>query len=59
MGLYEKVLKRYSTSNPEKFNREFILAKNDKEILSEITNIFKSLEIIKEIHIESISMNSS
>ena len=59
MGLYEKVLKRYSLSNPEKFNRDFILSKNDKEILPEITNIFKSLEIIKEIHIESITMDTN
>lgn len=59
MSVYKKILKKYSLSNPEKFNKEFILSKSDDEILPEITNIFKSLEIINEIHVESITMNTN
>ena len=54
---YSKLLKEYSDNNPEKFNKDFILSKNDDDLLSEITNVFKSLEVIKEIHIDSVTIN--
>lgn len=57
--IYKKLLKKFSDDNPERFNKDFILEKNDNEILPEITNIFKSLEIIDEIHIDSVSMNTN
>ena len=59
MSIYKKLIKKFSDNNPEKFNKDFILSKNDNEILPEITNIFKSLEVIKEIHIESVTMNTN
>jgi len=56
--MYTKLLKKFADANPEKFNKEFILSKNDDNILSEITSIFKSLEIIDEVEILDVSINT-
>lgn len=56
--MYKKVLKQFSDENPERFNKEFIYSKNDDNVLTEMTNIFKSLEIIDNIKIESVTYNA-
>ena len=56
-SLYSKLLKEYSDNNPERFNKEFILSKNDDDLLDEITNVFKSLEVIKQIHVDSVTID--
>ena len=56
--MYQKLLKKFSDENKERFNKDFILSKNDDRILPELTNIFKSLEIIPEVHIDSVTMNT-
>src|SRR5574344_1365885 len=53
------MLMEFSNQNPERFNSDFILSKNDDDILSEIKNIFKSLEIIDEIHVEDVSIDNN
>lgn len=55
--MYKKLLKKFADSNPEKFNKDFILSKNDNNVLDEITNIFKSLEIIDGLHVDEVSLN--
>lgn len=56
--MYKELLKKFSDENPERFNKEFILSKNDDTLLDELTNIFKSLEIINDIKILDVSLNS-
>jgi len=51
-------LKKYSEENPEKFNREFIMSRSDDDILEYIKDIFKALEILNEIEIISITLDS-
>lgn len=55
----KKLLKKFSDQNPEVFNKDFILSKKDDAVLPEITNIFKSLEILKQVHIESVEMDTN
>lgn len=57
--MIKKMLSDFSKQNPERFNSDFILSKNDDDILSEIKNIFKSLEIIDEIHVEDVEINGN
>ena len=45
------LLKKYSESNPERFNDAFIASKSTDDFLEPITDILKSLEIIDEIEI--------
>jgi hypothetical protein len=51
-------LKRYSDENKEKFNEEFILSRNDKDILQYVKDIFKALEIIEEIEILEVKLET-
>ena len=51
-------LKAYSEQNKEKFNEDFILSRSDDDILEYIRDIFKALEILNEIEILDISLDS-
>lgn len=57
MAIYTKLLKDYAYFNPESFNKNFILSKNEDELLPEITNIFKSLEVIKDLKVLSVTLD--
>lgn len=46
-----KYLHEYMEDLPEKFNKEWILSRDDSEIIQHVRDIFKSLEILPEIHI--------
>lgn len=56
--MYKKLLKKFSDANPERFNKEFILSRSDDSVLPEITDIFKSLEVIDGLNVESVTMNT-
>lgn len=56
--MYKKLLKKFSDANPERFNKDFILSRTDETALPEITDIFKSLEVIDGLKIENITMNT-
>lgn len=49
-------LKMYSDSNPEKFNKEFILSRDKQDILENVKDIFKALEVLDEISVEEVSI---
>jgi hypothetical protein len=53
-----KFLKGYSNENPEKFNKDFIMSRNDKDILEYIKDIFKALEILNEIEILEVKLET-
>lgn len=55
----KNLLKKYADQNPEKFNKDFILSRNKQDILSYVTDIFKSLEILEEIKVESVTLETS
>lgn len=54
----KSLIKKYSDSNPEKFNSEFIWSRDKGDILSYVTDIFKSLEVIPEIKVESVTLDN-
>ena len=54
----KKYLRAYSEANPEKFNRDFILSRNDADILEYVKDIFKALEILGEIEILDITLET-
>jgi hypothetical protein len=54
----KKYLKKYSDENPEKFNKDFILSRNDTDILDYVKDIFKALEILGEIEILDITLET-
>lgn len=47
----KQFLARYMDELPEKFNDDFILSRDDNEILEKVRDIFMDLEIIPQIHI--------
>jgi len=53
-----RLLKGYSKENPEQFNKQFIMSRNDKDILEYIRDIFKALEILGEIEILEITLET-
>jgi len=53
-----KSLKRYSEQNKERFNEDFILSRNDQDILEYVKDIFKALEIIEEIEILDVKLET-
>ena len=55
----KELLRKYADQNPERFNKEFILSRNKQDILSYVTDIFKSLEILEEIKVESVTLETS
>ena len=48
----KKLLNQYMKEVSEPFNKEWILSRNDDNILQHVRDIFKSLEILPEIHID-------
>jgi hypothetical protein len=54
----KEYLKKYSDYNPEKFNREFIMSRNDKDILDYVKDIFKALEILNEIEVIDVRLET-
>jgi len=52
------LLSKFSEENKEKFNKEFILSRNDEEVLEYVRDIFKSLEILTEIEILEVSLQT-
>jgi hypothetical protein len=54
----KKFLKRYSDQNPERFNSDFILSRNDADILEYVRDIFKALEILNEIEILEVKLET-
>lgn len=56
--MLSKILKKYADNNPEKFNKEFIRSRSDKNILDFVKDIFKSLEIIKEVEVVDVSLET-
>lgn len=55
----KNLLKKYSDQNPEKFNKNFILSRSKQDILKYVTDIFKSLEVLDEIKVESVTLDES
>lgn len=54
----KEYLKKYSNANPEKFNKEFILSRQNQDLLQYAKDIFKALEILDEIKVEEVSINT-
>lgn len=54
----KEYLKKYSDQNTEKFNKEFILSRKNQNILDYAKDIFKALEILDEIKVEEVSLES-
>jgi hypothetical protein len=54
----KKFLKRYSDQNPERFNSDFILSRNDEDIVDYIRDIFKALEILNEIEVLEVKLET-
>lgn len=55
----KSLLKKYADQNPEKFNKDFILSRDKQDILAYVTDIFKSLEVLDEIKVESVTLETS
>jgi hypothetical protein len=53
-----KYLKGFSKQNPEQFNRDFILSRSDKDILNYIKDIFKAVEVIDEIKVLDVRLET-
>lgn len=54
----KNLLKKYSDQNPEKFNKDFIMSREDTGVLQYVQDIFKALEILNEIKVESITIET-
>jgi hypothetical protein len=54
----KKFLRRYSDGNPERFNSDFILSRNDEDIVDYIRDIFKALEILNEIEVLEVKLET-
>jgi hypothetical protein len=52
------LIKKYSLENPERFNKDFILSRNDQDVLKYIKDIFKSLEILNEIEVLDVRLET-
>jgi hypothetical protein len=52
------LLKKYSDQNKERFNKEFILSRNDADILEYVKDIFKALEILNEIEVLEVKLET-
>lgn len=53
-----KSLKKYSDENPERFNRAFLESRKRQDILSAVREIFDSFEIISEVKVESVTLET-
>jgi hypothetical protein len=54
----QNLLAAYSDSNPERFNHDFILSRSKDENVVYIEDIFKSLEILPEIKVRSVTLET-
>lgn len=55
----KSLLKKYSDQNPEKFNKNFILSRDKQDILAYVTDIFKSLEVLDEVRVKEVTLETS
>lgn len=53
-----KLLKKYSEENKEKFNKDFITSRNDQDVLQYFKDIFASLEILDEVKVEEVRLET-
>ncbi len=54
----KKLLKAYSDSNPERFNDNFIMSRDENTLIDDIQGIFKSFEALEEIEVISVEMET-
>jgi len=54
----KEYLKKYSDENPERFNKKFILSRQEQNILEYAKDIFKALEILDEIKVEDVTLET-
>lgn len=52
------LLKKYSDENPEKFNHDFIMSRDKEDLLECIKDTFKTLEVLDEIEVLDVSINT-
>lgn len=52
------LISKYGEENPERFNDEFLTSRKRQDIISAVTEIFKSFEIIDEIKLESVTLET-
>ena len=52
------LLKKFSDVNPERFNHNFIMSRNDQDVLEYAIDIFKGLEILDEFEVESVTLDT-
>lgn len=53
----KEYLKKYSDQNPERFNKKFILSRENQDVLEYAKDIFKALEILDEIKVEEVYLD--
>lgn len=53
-----KYLNNFLNTNPEKFNKEFIMSRSDNDVLEHVKDIFKSLEIINEFEVLDVKLTT-
>jgi hypothetical protein len=54
----KKYLTQYSKQNKEQFNHDFIMSRNDNDILAYVKDIFKALEILEEVEVLDIRIDT-
>jgi hypothetical protein len=54
----KSILAAYSDSNPERFNKEFIYSRGKDASASYVQDIFKSLEVLPEIKVRSVTIET-
>jgi hypothetical protein len=52
------LLSKYAKENKERFNRNLILSRNDSDILDYVKDIFKALEILNEIEVLDVRLET-
>ena len=56
--MQSKLISKYQNNNPEKFNKEFISGVREESILPYIRDIFKSLEILDNFEVLSVTLET-
>jgi hypothetical protein len=54
----KKYLKQYGLDNKEQFNHDFITSRNDSDILVYVKDIFRALEILEEVEVLDIRIDT-
>ena len=54
----KSLLRKYSDENPERFNKDFIMSRGEQDLLSSIKDTFKTLEVLDEIEVLDVSINT-